>query len=109
MDSVDLTPVIGLITKGGPAAIVLSVLYGLAMLVREIRGGKVSAVQNADLVTRVGALEAEMQKIKDLLEEAQGENHRLRYQRDQARIRVEFLEQLHDIQPRTKWPEEEDS
>ncbi|MFC6663925.1 hypothetical protein ACFP9V_19130 [Deinococcus radiopugnans] len=97
------------IMKGGPAAIVLSILYGLAMLVREIRGGKVSAGQNADLVARVGALETEMQKIKDLLEEAQGEAHRLRYQRDQARVRVEYLEQLHNVQPRTKWPEEEDS
>lgn len=105
----DLTPVISQIMKGGPAAIVLSILYGLAMLVREIRGGKVSAGQNADLVARVGALETEMQKIKDLLEEAQGEAHRLRYQRDQARVRVEYLEQLHNVQPRTKWPEEEDS
>ncbi|MBB6016819.1 hypothetical protein [Deinococcus radiopugnans] len=104
-----MTPVISQIMKGGPAAIVLSILYGLAMLVREIRGGKVSAGQNADLVARVGALETEMQKIKDLLEEAQGEAHRLRYQRDQARVRVEYLEQLHNVQPRTKWPEEEDS
>ena len=100
----DITQLIGLITKGGPAAIILAVLYGLAMLVREVRAGKVSSDREAGLNARVTALETEMTKVKAALEEAVDALHGMRFQRDQARVRVEYLEQVHGVDPRTTWP-----
>ncbi|GAA5514759.1 hypothetical protein Dcar01_03520 [Deinococcus carri] len=115
MDNVDVTQLIGLVTKGGPAAIIIAVFYGLAMLVREVRGGKVGDAQKADLTaqvaqmrTQLDALQAKFDTLAAELEETLHTVHTMRYQRDQARIRVEFLEQLHDCQPRTVWPPDPD-
>ncbi|MFB9991210.1 hypothetical protein ACFFLM_04335 [Deinococcus oregonensis] len=103
MDNVDLTPIIGIVTKGGPAAIIIALFYGLAMLVREVRAGKVSAAKEADLTKRLETLEGEMAVIKTGFASMQAANHALRYQRDQARVRVEYLEQKHNENPRTVW------
>ena len=109
----DITQWLGIITKGGPAAIILAVFYGLAMLVREVRGGKVGDAQRADLTGKIAALERQVATLTDGMERMELELeraldlvHSMRYQRDQARIRVEFLEQLHGIEPRTVWPPE---
>lgn len=113
MDSVDLTPFIGLLTKGGPAGIVLAVFFGLAALVREVRGGKVSAGREADLNAKIAQMQAELQELRVTMTKIETEldlsldlNHSLRYQRDQARVRVEYLEQVHSVEPRTVWPPE---
>lgn len=113
MDNLDITPWLGLVTKGGPAAIILAVFYGLAMLVREVRGGKVGQQRENDLAAKIALLEsqvktltASMEQMEAELEKALDLVHSMRYQRDQARIRVEYLEQLHDCQPRTVWPPE---
>ncbi|UQN06682.1 hypothetical protein [Deinococcus sp. QL22] len=86
MDNVDFSALIGIVTRGGPAAIILAVFYGPATLVREVRSGKVSAGREADLGKWVETLEAEMMEIKTSL----AANHSLWYQRDQARVRVEY-------------------
>lgn len=113
MDSLDITPLLSLLTKGGPAAVILAVFYGLAMLVREVRGGKVGDAQRADLAAKIALLETQVKTLTSSMEQMEAELekaldlvHSMRYQRDQARIRVEYLEQLHDCQPRTVWPPE---
>lgn len=113
MADVDLSSLIGIVAKGGPAAIILAVTYGLAMLVREVRGGKVGEAEKAGLTAKVAALEAQvatlnegMLRLENELERALDLVHSMRYQRDQARIRVELLEQLHSVSPRTVWPPE---
>lgn len=116
MSDVDVSQLIGLVTKGGPAAIIIAVFYGAAMLVREVRGGKIGAQRETDLAAKIALLEtqvktltASMEQMENELERALDLVHSMRYQRDQARIRVEFLEQLHDCQPRTVWPPEPQS
>jgi hypothetical protein len=104
VDSVDVSSLLSIVTKGGPAAIILAVFYGLATLVREVRSGKVSAGREADLSKRVDTLETEMLEIKTALAKALGSLQTMRYQRDQARVRVEFLELKHGEQPRSVWP-----
>lgn len=99
----DITQIAGLIAKGGPAAIVYAVLFGLAMLVREVRSGKVSNQKEADLVDRLTKLEGEMAGLKKRFDRLTEAFYSMRYQRDQARVRVEFLEQLHGVDPRTQW------
>ncbi|MFB9991159.1 hypothetical protein ACFFLM_04060 [Deinococcus oregonensis] len=47
---------------------------------------------------------ARMAEIKTALTEVLAANHTRRYQRDQARVRVEYLEQKHNEDPRTVWP-----
>ncbi|MFC4428018.1 hypothetical protein [Deinococcus navajonensis] len=113
MDSVDVTQLLGIVTKGGPAAIILALFYGLAMLVREVRGGKVGQIRESDLNARlfllqqqVASLTENMERMENELERALDLVHSMRYQRDQARVRVEFLEQLHATEPRTVWPPE---
>ena len=113
MDAVDLPSLLTAIGKGGPPAIILAVLLGLSQLVREVRGGKVGALREADLNAKIAMLEAQvrtlqsgMERMETELERALDLNHSLRYQRDQARIRVELLEQLHGVEPRTVWPPE---
>ncbi|MDO4244551.1 MAG: hypothetical protein Q4C89_00820 [Deinococcus sp.] len=116
MDNLDITPLLSLLTKGGPAAVILAVFYGLAMLVREVRGGKVGQQRENDLAAKIALLESQvktltvsMEQMEAELEKALDLVHSMRYQRDQARIRVEYLEQLHDCQPRTVWPPEPQS
>lgn len=111
MDNVDLTQLWSIVVKGGPAAIILAVFYGAAMLVREVRGGKLGDAQKADLSTKItqmqeqiSVLQGKFDALEQELEHALSANHAMRYQRDQARVRVEYLEQLHDVQPRTIWP-----
>lgn len=113
MDNVDFTQLLPLITKGGPAAMILATLLGLAHLVREVRGGKVSTLRESDLTAKISALEARVTTLTDGMERMELELeraldlvHSMRYQRDQARIRVEFLEQVHAVEPRTMWPPE---
>ena len=116
MGDVDVSQLIGLVTKGGPAAIIIAVFYGAAMLVREVRGGKIGAQRETDLAAKIALLEAQvrtlttsMTQMENELERALDLVHSMRYQRDQARIRVEFLEQLHSVDPRTTWPPEPQS
>lgn len=111
MDSVDLSQIVGLVTKGGPAAIIIAVGYVLIGLVREVRGGKVGETEKANLASEVASLKAQvatlnegMLRMEQELERALDLVHSMRYQRDQARIRVEFLEQIHNVEPRTQWP-----
>ena len=111
--NVDLASILSLVTKGGPAAIIIAVCYGLAMLVREVRGGKVGDAQKADLTAQVATLRQQVATLSDSmlrmeneLERALDLIHSMRYQRDQARIRVEYLEQVHGTAPRTVWPPE---
>ena len=113
MGDVDVSQLIGLVTKGGPAAIIIAVFYGAAMLVREVRGGKIGAQRETDLAAKIALLETQvktlttsMEQMENELERALDLVHSMRYQRDQARIRVEFLEQLHGTDPRTVWPPE---
>ncbi|WP_139806806.1 hypothetical protein [Deinococcus hopiensis] len=113
MDSVDLGQLVSIVTKGGPAAMILAFFYGLAMLVREVRSGKVGDAEKANLAGEVAKLKAQvetltegMERMESELERALDLVHSMRYQRDQARIRVEFLEQAHNVDPRTVWPPE---
>lgn len=113
MDSVDITQIISLMTKGGPAAIILAILIGLSYLVREVRGGKVSTEKEADLLAKITQMQTQIDTVQRKLADMENELdaalntiHTMRYQRDQARVRVEFLEQVHDVQPRTVWPPE---
>jgi len=113
MDAINLADILGAVTKGGPAGILLALFFGLAMLVREVRGGKVGQQRETDLTAKVVQLQAQVQTLTESMERMEGELeraldhvHSMRYQRDQARVRVEFLEQLHDVQPRTVWPPE---
>lgn len=113
MDAINLTEVFAAVTKGGPAGILLALFFGLAMLVREVRGGKVGQTEKANLAAEVAALKSQvatlvsgMERMEEELERALDLVHSMRYQRDQARIKVEYLEQLHDTQPRTVWPPE---
>lgn len=111
MDAINVTDILSAATKGGPAAIILAVFYGSAMLVREVRGGKVGQQREGDLTAKVVTLQQQvavltenMERMENELERALDLVHSMRYQRDQARVRVEFLEQLHGIEPRTVWP-----
>lgn len=113
MPEVDFSQFFGLMTKGGLPAGILAVFYGLAMLVREVRGGKVGQQRESDLAAKIALLEAQvrtltasMEQMENELERALDLVHSMRYQRDQARIRVELLEQLHGVEPRTVWPPE---
>ena len=113
MDAVDLPSLLTAIGKGGPPAIILAVLLGLSQLVREVRGGKVGALREADLNAKIAMLEAQVRTLQSGMERMEAELdraldlvHSMRYQRDQARIRVELLEQLHGVDPRTVWPPE---
>ncbi|MVN86804.1 hypothetical protein GO986_08515 [Deinococcus sp. HMF7620] len=113
MEGFDLAPVLNLVTKSGPAGIVLALFFGLAALVREVRGGKVSAGKEADLQAQVAQLRTELQDLRTAMTKLETEldtsldlNHSMRYQRDQARVRVEYLEQTCNIEPRTVWPPE---
>lgn len=113
MDAINLTEVLSAVTKGGPAGIILALFFGAAMLIREVRGGKVSQTEKANLAAEIATLKAQVATLTDGLERMELEleraldlGHGMRYQRDQARIRCEYLEQLHDIQPRTVWPPE---
>ena len=113
MDAVNVSEVLAAVTKGGPAAIILACFYGLSMLVREVRGGKVGQAERANLAAEIATLKAQVATLTDGMERMEHElersldlGHGMRYQRDQARVRVEYLEQLHDIQPRTVWPPE---
>lgn len=113
MDAVDLPSLLTAIGKGGPPAVILAVLFGLSQLVREVRGGKVGALREADLNAKIAMLEAQVRTLQSGMERMEAELeraldlvHSMRYQRDQARIRVELLEQLHGVDPRTVWPPE---
>lgn len=113
MDSVDVTQLLALVAKGGPAGVLLALLLGLAALVREVRGGKVGAQREGDLNAKITTLQQQvatltnsMERMENELERALDLVHSMRYQRDQARIRVEYLEQLHGAEPRTAWPPE---
>lgn len=113
MDAIDLPSLLTAISKGGLPAVILAVLFGLSQLVREVRGGKVGALREADLNAKIATLEAQVRTLQNGMERMEAElersldlNHSLRYQRDQARIRVELLEQLHGVEPRTVWPPE---
>lgn len=116
MPDVDVSQLIGLVTKGGPAAIIIAVFYGLAMLVREVRGGKVGQQRETDLAAKIALLEtqvktlsASMEQMENELERALDLVHSMRYQRDQARVRVEYLELIGNVEPRTVWPPEPQS
>lgn len=113
MDAVDLPSLLTAISKGGLPAVILAVLFGLSQLVREVRGGKVGALREADLNAKIAMLEAQVRTLQSGMERMEAELeraldlvHSMRYQRDQARIRVELLEQLHGVDPRTVWPPE---
>ncbi len=116
MGDVDVSQLIGLVTKGGPAAIIIAVFYGLAMLVREVRGGKVGQQRETDLAAKIALLETQvktlttsMEQMENELERALDLVHSMRYQRDQARVRVEYLELIGNVEPRTVWPPEPQS
>lgn len=94
----DLTQIFSIVTKGGPAAIVLAVFWGLASLVREVRSGKLSMVREADLLSKLTEFRKELDEHREkinVLEAKVAEKDttiRLLYrQRDQARTQAERL------------------
>lgn len=50
-----------------------------------------------------------MEQMENELERALDLVHSMRYQRDQARVRVEYLELIGNVEPRTVWPPEPQS
>ena len=99
MDTSQLLSVLtGVIGKGGPPAIILALFVGLAMLVREVRGGKLSAEEKASLTaqmeriqTQLDALRTKFDALEAELEGAYNTIYVMRTQRDRARIQAERL------------------
>ena len=115
MDAVSFSEVLAAVAKGGPPAFIIAIFYGAAVLVREVRGGKAGEQEKAHLAGKISQLEAQvaaltsgMARMEHELEVALDLIHSMRYQRDRARVRVEYLEQLHGTEPRTEWPPEPD-
>jgi hypothetical protein len=91
------------VAKGGVGAVVLSVLYGLSLIINAWRGGNVAQQARTDLAGQVAAMRAELSVVKADLADLTNQLYGMRYQRDQARLRVNALEEKHG-QALTTWP-----
>ncbi|MDB5044441.1 MAG: hypothetical protein JWQ08_491 [Deinococcus sp.] len=104
MSGFDLTAVLPLLAKSGAATIIIALLVGLSHVIREWRGGSVSEQKEQDIQHQLTETEARLKLSEELALRLAQQNHDLRYQRDQARVRLEFLELKHGEQPRSVWP-----
>lgn len=77
-------------------AFVRGLLTGTTVQERELRDG---------LAERVNKLEARIDKLEQQLRTMTDRYHDMRYQRDQARVRVNLLEARHN-EPLTTWPDD---
>lgn len=116
MPEIDIAHWFDIMVKGGPAAFVLALGYTLIGLVREVRGGKLGAQEKDGLTAQVAKMQAQLDLLQGKVDRLEAElehseriNRELYRQRDQARTRVEYLEMLHNIDPRTGWPPDPDS
>ncbi|GGK11889.1 hypothetical protein GCM10008955_01430 [Deinococcus malanensis] len=103
MNGIDAGAFLPIIAKSGAATIVLALLYGLSHVIREWRGGTVSEKNEEDLQKRITDVEARLGTAEGQITRLTHQVFTMRYQRDQARVRVEFLEQKHGEDPRTVW------
>ena len=98
MADIDWTQLLGIVTKGGPAAIILAVFLGAAQLVREVRGGKISTVRESDLLKKLEEFRQELDEHRREIDALKGKLDEREYiirilyrQRDQARTQAEKL------------------
>lgn len=104
MTGTDLTAVLPLIAKSGAATVVIALLFGLSHVIREWRGGSVSEQKEHDTQQQLAEAESRLELAEERVLKLAQQNHDLRYQRDQARVRLEFLELKYGEQPRSVWP-----
>lgn len=112
MTGVDLSAFLPLIVKSTGAAVVLAALFGLSYVITAWRGGTVSEQRVSDMQKRLTDVEARLSTAEGRIGRLTHQVHDMRFQRDQARVRVEFLELTHGVEPRTIWapdPPEEDA
>ncbi|THF69988.1 hypothetical protein E7T06_09540 [Deinococcus sp. Arct2-2] len=103
MTGTDLAAVLPLIAKSGAATVVIALLFGLSHVIREWRGGSVSEQKEHDTQQQLAETEARLNVAEARVVALAQQNHDLRYQRDSARVRLEFLELKHAEQPRSVW------
>jgi hypothetical protein len=104
MTATDLAAVLPLIAKSGAATVVIALLFGLSHVIREWRGGSVSEQKEQGTQQQLAETEARLNVAEARVLTLAQQNHDLRYQRDSARVRLEFLELKYGEQPRSVWP-----
>ncbi len=104
MNGIDFSAFVPIIAKSGIASIVLAILFGMSYVIREWRGGTMSEKKDAETQKRLADVEARLETAEKRITSQGRQIHETRFQRDQARVRVEFLELKHNEDPRTVWP-----
>lgn len=103
MTGIDINAFVPIIAKSGAATIVLAVLFGLSYVIREWRGGSMSEKKDGETQKRLADVEARLSMAEGRIAKLTHQLFDIRFQRDQARVRVEFLELKHSEEPRTVW------
>lgn len=103
MTGVDITAFLPILAKSGAATVVLAALFGLSYVITAWRSGAASQKREEDMQKRLTDVETRLATAEGQITRLTHQVHTMRFQRDQARVRVEFLEQKHGEEPRTTW------
>ncbi|THF70526.1 hypothetical protein E7T06_07425 [Deinococcus sp. Arct2-2] len=103
MSGIDFSAFLPIIAKSGAATIILAILFGLSYVIREWRGGSMSEKKDEETQKRLADVEARLATAEKRIASQGRQINDFRFQRDQARVRVEFLELKHSEEPRTIW------
>ena len=110
MDAIDLTSLLPALTKTGAAGVVLALLVGTAQVINAWRGGNISKAKEGDLVKQVEELRQQLishaTRIAEQEKRVTALMHQLNntaYQRNDARLYAEYLELLHNHEPKKVW------